>query len=200
MYLQNKYTKWYYNIIDRAKSRVLAKEIYIEKHHIIPRSLGGTNDSKNLVELTAKEHFICHLLLSKMTEGQNQNKMIHALWCMSMLTNRQKKYKIKSQTYSILKEKLSLVKRAQTPWNKGLIGKYTQSEESNQKRSETMKGRTSPNKGKYGELNSFYGKQHSEKTIEQIKEKTKGRVPWNKGKRGCQVAWNKGLRTKPISN
>jgi len=32
MYLQNKYTKYYNNIIERAKSRVLPKEIYFEKH------------------------------------------------------------------------------------------------------------------------------------------------------------------------
>ena len=41
MYLQNKYTKCYYSIINRAKSRELPKEIYTEKHHTIPKSLGG---------------------------------------------------------------------------------------------------------------------------------------------------------------
>ena len=41
MYLQNKYTKCYYSIINRAKSRELPKEIYTEKHHTIPKSLVG---------------------------------------------------------------------------------------------------------------------------------------------------------------
>lgn len=72
MYLQNKYTKCYYNIIERAKSRNLPKEIYSERHHIIPRSIGGSNHSDNLVNLTAREHFICHLLLPRMLDGMEK--------------------------------------------------------------------------------------------------------------------------------
>lgn len=75
MYLDNKYTKWYYSIIDRAFGRVLPTNIYTEKHHIIPSSLGGSNDKSNLVTLTAKEHFICHLLLTKMLTGSSKALM-----------------------------------------------------------------------------------------------------------------------------
>jgi hypothetical protein len=56
------YKKVYNQIIERAKQRVTVKG-YSEIHHIIPKSEGGTNDSENLVELTAREHFICHWLL-----------------------------------------------------------------------------------------------------------------------------------------
>ena len=65
-------------IIDRAKSRTLLANEYYEKHHIIPKSLGGTNEKENLVSLTAREHFICHLLLLKITEGKNYYKMVNA--------------------------------------------------------------------------------------------------------------------------
>jgi 5-methylcytosine-specific restriction endonuclease McrA len=58
MYLQNKYTRWYYNIIQRAQQRNISG--YTEKHHIIPRSFGGSNQKENLVALTAREHFVCH--------------------------------------------------------------------------------------------------------------------------------------------
>jgi hypothetical protein len=84
MYLQNKYTHWYYNIIQHAQPRLLSKDVYIEKHHIVPRSLGGNNAKSNIVNLTAREHFICHLLLTKMTIGNDMYKMIHAL---NMITN-----------------------------------------------------------------------------------------------------------------
>ena len=63
MYLQNKYSKYYYNIINQAKSRELAPNIYTEKHHIIPKSCGGDNSPANLVKLTAREHFICHFTI-----------------------------------------------------------------------------------------------------------------------------------------
>ena len=57
------YQKIHDAIIERAKTRKL--EGYKERHHIIPRCLGGTDDNENLVDLTAREHFIIHLLYNK---------------------------------------------------------------------------------------------------------------------------------------
>lgn len=57
-FLINKYTKWYFNIIESAQRQEM--DGYTEKHHIIPKSLGGSNDKTNIVKLTAREHFICH--------------------------------------------------------------------------------------------------------------------------------------------
>ena len=54
------YQRIYNQIIERAKTRQL--NCYKEKHHIIPRCIGG-KDINNIVELTAKEHFLCHRLL-----------------------------------------------------------------------------------------------------------------------------------------
>ena len=82
MYLTNKYTRWYNQIINTAKNRTLPN-IYVEKHHVIPRSLGGNNSIENIVKLTAREHFICHRLLTKITIGMNRRKMVYALWSMS---------------------------------------------------------------------------------------------------------------------
>jgi hypothetical protein len=54
------YEKIYDCIIKRAKTRKL--EGYVEKHHIIPKCMGGSNEKQNIVELTAREHFyvICY--------------------------------------------------------------------------------------------------------------------------------------------
>jgi len=76
MFLKNKYKKWHDSIINRAKNRVLS--CYFEKHHIIPKSCGGSDDKSNLVKLTAREHFIVHLLLTKILKGNNKDKMILA--------------------------------------------------------------------------------------------------------------------------
>jgi hypothetical protein len=75
----SKYFKWYSNIIKNAKNRQKNKNTYYEKHHIIPRSLDGDNKKINLVALTAKEHFICHLLLPYCCiSSKHKAKMVYA--------------------------------------------------------------------------------------------------------------------------
>ena len=96
-------------------------------------------------------------------------------------------------------KKISESKKGTIAWNKGLTGIYTQTPESNKARSDALKGRPCPNKGKMsGKNNPMYGKSVTDfMTDEEIirwKESLKNRVPWNKGKKGVQVAWNKGLK------
>lgn len=57
------YKRIYDSLIEKGKSRNLTG--YCEKHHIIPRCLGGSNDKNNLVKLTAEEHYVAHQLLVK---------------------------------------------------------------------------------------------------------------------------------------
>ena len=64
MFIINKYTSCYFRIIERSKEREIND--ITEKHHIIPKSFGGKNTKDNLVNLTPREHFICHHLLLKM--------------------------------------------------------------------------------------------------------------------------------------
>ena len=77
LFIDNKYTRWYYDIINRAQTRAFLTS-YSETHHIIPRSLQGNDEQNNLVKLTAREHFIAHWLLTKMTTGQARHKMVFA--------------------------------------------------------------------------------------------------------------------------
>ena len=80
MFIPCKYLITYYAIINRAIKRDI-DDVY-EIHHIIPRSMGGSNKKENLVKLTPREHFICHKILVKITEGDNRKKMSYALWRM----------------------------------------------------------------------------------------------------------------------
>lgn len=111
MNLLNKYNKCYYNIINVALSRVNDPNAYTEKHHILPRSLGGTDAASNIVKLTAREHFICHLLLPKFTTGNNRYKMVHALWFMSNTKKLGKRYKPSSRIYEQVKEQRAAILR-----------------------------------------------------------------------------------------
>lgn len=62
------YSLAYQRLIANAKARACPNG-YVEKHHILPKALGGSDDSSNLVALTAKEHFVAHMLLAKMHGG-----------------------------------------------------------------------------------------------------------------------------------
>jgi len=72
------YKKIYNQLIDRAKGRKL--NTYFERHHIFPVSMGGKNSKDNLVDLTAREHLIAHMLLWRIYRN---NSMSYALWQMS---------------------------------------------------------------------------------------------------------------------
>jgi len=98
----NKYTRWYNSIISNAKDRPELNG-YKEAHHIVPRAFGGDNSKSNLVELTAREHFICHWLLVKMTGGINRAKMVYALSFMGGKNKFHQRYstKITARVYEI---------------------------------------------------------------------------------------------------
>ena len=173
MYLQNKYAQCYFNIITRAKLRDLPKEIYTEKHHITPKSLGGSNDIANLVNLTAREHFICHLLLPKMLTGSNKRKMSFAIWSMLNRDHSKNKsrYKVNSYRYESIRKQVAdaisqlhkgkqvseETKRKLSEFNKG----KSLSEETRQKMSESNKGKTQ--------------QPHSEETRQKMSESRKGK-------------------------
>jgi hypothetical protein len=120
IFIDNKYTSVYYKIIENSKNRKIS--VYTEKHHIIPKSLGGTNNSSNLVKLTAREHYICHILLTKMTEGADKVKMIHAASSFVLWTSKKhnRNIKINSRIFQSLKEmrQKTLIKEMAKPENK----------------------------------------------------------------------------------
>jgi hypothetical protein len=88
------YKKIYNNIIDNRKNNILEDNQYGEFHHIIPKSLGGSDEKENIVKLSAREHFICHLLLSEMYEKETYNwyKMNHAFHMMCSNNGLQFRY------------------------------------------------------------------------------------------------------------
>lgn len=119
IFINNKYTRCYNSIISNAQSRVLSNDVYTERHHIIPKSLGGSNSKNNLVKLTAREHFICHLLLTKMTNGDNKMKMAKAAFMFATSSGNQSRYKINSHWYNSLKLSSSNARKGRVPHNKG---------------------------------------------------------------------------------
>lgn len=95
------YTHIYNSLIVKRKFEVLSDGF--ERHHIIPRSLGGDNKKSNIVRLTPREHFIAHLLLARIYRGTPKSyPMIKALFMMRCSWNHEGRV-LNSRWYEILK-------------------------------------------------------------------------------------------------
>jgi len=171
------YEKIYISIIDKAKQRSINDQ-YVEKHHILPKCIGGSNDKTNLVSLTYREHFICHWLLCKIYKDnyklkaalakmiERKGERITSSWMFEAV-----KRNLKDIKYPWLEESWKNPwnkdkKGLQEAWNKGL--KQPATEERKKKTSETLK-----------------------KKYTKIQHHRKGTLSWNSGKKGLQEAWNK---------
>lgn len=96
------YTKIYESIIERSKNREIKG--YTEKHHIIPKCIGGSNDKSNITKLTAREHYIAHQLLVKIYP--NEYGLINAANMMCNFSEYNDN-RSKNRLYGWLREKLS---------------------------------------------------------------------------------------------
>jgi hypothetical protein len=152
------YQKIHDEIIEKAKIRILFA--YKEKHHIVPKCLGGTDDISNLVDLTAREHFIIHLLLCKIYP--KNRKLSNAVWMMANVKREyQDRYIPSSRLYEI----------ARLEYSKNSSGEGNPMFGKNHSNETKQKQRESKIDAYKKEGNPFYGKKHSKETIEKIKEK-----------------------------
>lgn len=195
----------YINFINSRPTRLKkSKQLYTENHHIIPRSLGGSNDKSNLILLTGREHFIAHLILWKAFGG----KMTSAFWYMSN-NKRKHSFKITSRQYEDLRKD-----QAKITGNR--MRNRIVSDETRKKMSEARTGTHLTNEAKEKLRIHNLGKKQSKKTIakrrasigpytasEETKQKQSlsltGRVFSNDHKRNLskamkgRSAWNKGV-------
>lgn len=81
------YEKIYNAIINKRKR--CPPDGYIERHHVLPKCVGGADDDENMVALTAREHFICHWLLVKMYRGSDRMRLASAFNAMCRVGNGQ---------------------------------------------------------------------------------------------------------------
>lgn len=106
------YKEVYDSLIRRAKTRKLKG--YGEKHHIVPKCLGGNDDIENLAELTSREHYICHLLLVRIYP--DNPKLWYALNAMINLPGRgASRYTPSSRVVEEIRLKISKLKQ-ETCW------------------------------------------------------------------------------------
>lgn len=134
MNYQQIYNKLMQNAVGRVKlNRTQEGYVYYEKHHILPKCLGGTDNKCNLAYLTAEEHWVAHLLLVKLHPGNN--KLVFACKAMSMIGGNNAR--VTNKMFGWIRREYSL---ATSERQKGQIIP----EDTRRKISNTLKGRPAP--------------------------------------------------------
>lgn len=148
------YDEFIQNILN-TRGRFACGEEYHERHHIIPRCMGGTNEKDNLIDLYAREHFEAHKLLA--LENPENNKLVYVWSCMAFAKRDcQERYELTPEEYEDAKVAISRTSKGRTF-----------SDETRKKMSESAKARCTEewkrnvaerNKGRWaGENNPNYG-------------------------------------------
>ena len=145
MFKTNKYSRWYFSIIQTARDRVTSG--YVEKHHIIPKCLGGGDTKENIVRLYPKEHYICHLLLIRMTEGTAKSKMSFAVNMFARKNPQHQRIVLNSRQYSYAKKifsaEMSILHKGKTVSPETIAKQKSTRKLNNKKRSVESKKKTS---------------------------------------------------------
>lgn len=219
IFIDNKYSRWYYQIIEQSKTNPSTG--YTEKHHIIPRCLGGGDTPDNLIVLSARQHFVCHRLLTKMTTGKAKSKMVLAVWSFIRQSKDQQRETITGRKYEVIRKQHSQVmSELMSGPNNPMYGKKhrpevglavsrqnkgrKRSEETKQRMRKAFKTRpqsmpeyyTAERRRKMSEISSQ--KRHSEETKKKMSKMRKGKNPvWTQVEYTCEHCGKSG---KGISN
>lgn len=218
----NKYTKWYNRIIQNGKTE---KSEGDERHHIVPRSLGGNDEPQNIAFITPREHFVCHWLLTKIhPAGEEHWKMINAFRMMRAENPNQQRYstKITSRVYENLKKEYAKLQSERVAGENNPMWRRTHTEEARRAISKKNTGkkltdeqvakqikaqtgrkrkpfsdewRARMSESKQGKNNNRYGVVLSEETRQKIGDKIRGRKQTDEEKARRGEA-NRG-KTKP---
>lgn len=145
------YKHHYEKLISTRKNRFLKEGEYYEKHHILPKCIGGSDDQDNLIYLTAREHYIAHWLLIKF--NPDIWKLYFAFFKMSKTNNKNGRI-ISSKQFSRGRAYLAHGAKIRAQfYNPG------KSENSRKKARERMLSEENPMK-KHPDKNPFLGKSY----------------------------------------
>lgn len=179
--LDNKYTKWYCNIVEKAllrpQDRKHLKTIYgyVESHHILPKcfELGGKKDKENLVFLTGKEHFIAHLCATKMFISHFKNKMNFAFHQLKSSNKFQNRY-TNARLYALIKPNFNSYNRIYKLDKVKYVAKGMD-EELDKWLSDGWSLKMTP-EFKVGRVGQMKGRKHSEESIIKMRIAQKGKL------------------------
>lgn len=167
------YEKIYNQIVIKAQNRVLDKIIYTERHHIIPKCLGGVNSKENRIIVTAKEHYLLHYLLVKIYP--DHVGLIHAFWMMCNGSRKQRP-NTNSRMYATARELFTKMRKGVSSVMKG----KTHTQETKDKISKSKQGHDFWTGKKHTEESKLKmaiaatGRKLSDETVKKFSEIKKG--------------------------
>lgn len=170
------YKEFIDNILE-TRGRFSCGDEYHEKHHIVPRCMGGGNEEENLIDLYAREHFEAHRLLA--LENPDDYGLIYAWFRMSFGKNQDRiTHIVTAEEYEEARTKVAQLTSLRFKGRKV-------SEETKIKMSQSQKGRPlseehrkklSENHADFkGENSYWYGKNFSEEHRKKLSESHKGK-------------------------
>lgn len=162
------YQKIYDAIIFKWRAQII--DSYSEIHHIIPKCMGGNNESANLVRLPPREHFIAHQCLAKIHGGAYGGKLIVAAFLMS------KDGKHGSRDYAWLRTQYQEVNRVNNLGNKYSLG-FKASPETRAIWSAQRNGKKQNHRKNTGRKAWNSGGTHSPETREKMRRAHTGKKP-----------------------
>lgn len=131
------YANIYTALIKRATGRTILG--YTEKHHIVPRCMGGTDVAHNLARLTPEEHYVAHQLLVKIFP--DEPGLVFA--AIGMCVSKQVPGRIKNKLYGWIKRKNAINTSKRMRNNKHLVG-FKHSDTTKSNISKALKGTKKP--------------------------------------------------------
>ena len=131
---------------------------YKERHHIIPKCMGGTNDNDNLIDLYAEEHYIAHKLLA--LENQDNNKIVYAWWRMNQRRSTN------NGVMEVSPEDYAQARKLHSE----AMSRRPITDETRRKFSEKIKGKNNPMYGMCGNKSPCYGRKHTQAEREKMRK------------------------------
>jgi NUMOD3 motif len=135
----------YQKIYEQLTSKNMIAE-YTEKHHIIPKCMGGSDEIENIVCLTPEAHYVAHQLLVKIYPDKRQ-----LIYAANMMTVDSHGYRVNNKLYGWLRRKLCETLKNRTMSNetrsKMSFAKKNISNETRDKLRNARKGKIAVNKG-----------------------------------------------------
>ena len=96
--MTNTYAEFIQNILNTRGRSGIPSDEYKERHHIVPKCMGGSNDMDNLIDLYAYEHYEAHKFLAK--ENPDNDKLQFAWWQMCMCVVNGRDYQVSAEEYN----------------------------------------------------------------------------------------------------